>query len=243
MNFFKKIAVFAAAACIMSAICVSSSATEMLNGRRWCHMSTGSSGSSTIYKCNVTISYEEMTGMWDKPYSEDDSLGQQAIDIWKNNSNGIMNTSVAPFRSAKLDLVSYKGSKWIYREGIHAFTSVVDKSSNVWNDNETENSVPESMFGDRIKYAYVIFNPFIDPTMDGAVNNDEATKNLLKVVIHEIGHCVNLGHPSGQGSVYAPSVMHSGWKGDVSVLNYDNYPYPTLSDKNCLAAMYDRLYS
>lgn len=243
VKFLKKTFVFAAVACIMSATCVSSSATEMLSGRRWCFMSTGSSGSSTIYRCDLTISYEKMLGMWNKPYSETVALGKQAIDIWKNNSNGIMNTSVASFSSAKLDLISYQGDNWIYTEDVHAFTSIVDKSGNVWNDNETEDSVSASKFGNRIKAAYVIFNPYIDPTMNGAANRTEATKNLLKVVIHEIGHCVNLGHPSGQDSAYVPSVMHSGWKGDSSVLNYNNYPYPTSRDKTCLSTMYDRLYS
>ncbi len=197
----------------------------MLEGARWKYMSSNSSGKP---RCDLIVSYDNMTGNWRNACGT-------AISNWNSYSNNKVNITTDKFGVSNVDLMTYKtaNSDWPYPVKLIAFTSVVDNSGRRYSGGLTVDSCTEEEFGDRIRYASVIFNP----NFENAAGRPNVQKNLTKVIVHEIGHCINLGHHE---STSTPSVMKTGWSDGMPWSNFDR---PQKYDIDVLNSMYNKIYS
>lgn len=196
-------------------------AEELISGAKWCHMSTTSSG---IIRCDLNVSVSYLKGGWNNS-----TIYNTALNNWNYYSSGKVNINNGDFSESNIDLLTYSG-EWIYNADIIAFTSITDKSGHVYSGGLRSDDSPASSFGNRIKYAAVIFNPNKDNGGGGA----NAEMNLRKTITHEIGHCINLGHPGSSSN----SVMKQGWN-----LSWSNYDRPQAFDRSTISTMYNSIYS
>ncbi len=212
-------------------------ATAMIDGTYWCHMTTSTYNGNTVYSCLLEVSTSNVTGNWAATYNNK-TLSNYAIELWNNNSENRVQITVAPFSSANVDLITYKGTheEWLAARPLnsHGVTIISDKSGNRYSDGFEENGVDESEFGSRINYACVLLNPTDTGSEEG--DTHPAKLNLIKTITHEIGHCVNLGHPPSHEQY--DTVMRQSWQ-----LDWVNYPAPTFKDCDYLEDIYDRIYS
>lgn len=220
-SIIKGISSICAVALLSISLSISVNAAELISGARWCHMSSTSSG---VIRCDLKISVSHLSGGWDNS-----SVYNTAINNWNNYSGNKVNITICDFSESNVDLLTYSG-EWIYNSDYFAFTTITDKSGHVYSGGIRSDDDPKSSFGDRINYAAVIFNPDYD---DGG-GGSNAQMNLRKTVTHEIGHCINLAHPSTSEA----SVMKQGWD-----LSWSNYDRPQSFDRTTLSTMYNTIYS
>lgn len=225
---------------LMSVVLLNTStaySATMIDGTYWCHMATATYNGTTVYSCLLNVSTSNVTGNWAATYNSK-TLSNYAFELWNNNSENRVQITSAPFSSANVDLVTYKGTseEWldILPNNAHAVTIISDKSGNRFSNGFEENGVTANEFGSRTNYAYVIFNPSDTGTEEGG--SHPAKLNLIKTITHELGHCINLGHPPYYEQY--SSVMLQSWLHD-----WENYPAPTRVDRENLKNMYNRIYS
>lgn len=154
--------------CFVSVIQVSSSAEQMLSGRRWCHMSNLNNNP----RCDIKLNKDYLTGSYSGHVT-------QASQNWNLYSGNKIYITSASFSSSNCDLSRYNLT-WPYGSSVAAITLVYDKNGNVYYTGQSS-----SGFGTRIKSGAIYFNP--------AHENADAI-DLRQTIVHEIGHVVNMGH-------------------------------------------------
>ena len=217
-------------------------AAPLINGAYWCHMKTSLYNGSTVYTCCLKVSSSNVSGNWAGTYNGA-TLSENAIDLWNDHSQALVEIEHTNFATANVDLITYKGTIDEWEEAApsngQAFTILSDKSGNRYTGGFGEGGVSASEFGSRINYACVIFNP---SSTGVAANNENTPKlNLIKTITHEIGHCINLAHPSsadGQDAYLQPSVMCTIWE-----TTWNSYPAPTPFDLRLIRNIYTQIYS
>lgn len=220
-NITKGISMICAVALLSISFSISVNAAELVSGARWCHMSSTSSG---IIRCDLKISVSHLKGGWNNS-----SVYNTAINNWNYYSGGKVSITSCDFSESNVDLLTYSG-EWIYNSDLVAFTTITDKYGHTYSGGIRSDDAPISSFGNRIRYAGVIFNP----NFDNGGGGSNATMNLRKTMTHEIGHCINLGHPSTSET----SVMKPGWN-----LSWTNYDMLQSFDRTTLSTMYNTIYS
>lgn len=238
---YKKLIALVIVILIIPVFAINSFAAQLVPGARWCHMSSIYNGTEYIDTCILTISTEHMSGYWTRAYDNDVSIVQRGIDIWNDYSNQKVKTINTPFSSSKIDMLTYSGTadEWeTLHSGVAAFTIIYSKNGNQYSGGDVEGDSYISNFGNRITAAGIIFHPSYLAT-----GETTATKklNLVKNVVHELGHCLNLGHPATSEEMERTSVMMDGYPAFDAAWN--NYPCPTNYDLSNIAQMYDQIYS
>ncbi len=147
-----------------------------------------------------------------------------------------------PFDSANIDLITYGGTQAQWESftndmATSAFVVLFDKDGNQYSFGIIPGDVDIADFGDRIDSVRVYFAPSYTPTNSDGESSD---LYLVKAIVHEIGHCMNLGHPSSTpDSSQVRAVMQQGYDID----DWEGYPKPTFHDKNSYRAIYTQIYS
>lgn len=199
-------------------------AEQMIPGTRWKYMRLNSSGAP---QCVLKVSTKVMRGNWLSACST-------AISNWNNYSYNKVSITVDNSESANVELLTYgaNGHSWPYDQRLIAFTMPFDNYGKFYSS-FVEGSCTIDEFGDRIRHAGVIFNP----NFSDAAGRPNVQQNLAKVITHELGHCMNMGHPTQSTT---RTVMKQGW-GDS--LNWANFDRPQVYDYMVLYTLYDQIYS
>lgn len=199
-------------------------AEQMIPGTRWKYMRLNSSGKS---QCVMKVSTKSMRENWLSACST-------GISNWNNYSDNKVSITIDNSGSANVELLTYgaNGHGWPYDQRVIAFTMPFDNSGRFYSS-FVEGSCAINEFSDRIRHAGVIFNP----NFSNAAGRPNVQQNLAKVITHELGHCMNMGHPSSSST---QTVMKQGWSDSLTWSDFDR---PQIYDYVVLTLLYDKIYS
>ena len=209
---------------------------EVNQNARWNHMSTVNG----VPRCDLLVNAD---GLADT-YWGGESAVAAAINDWNSYSAGKMSLKTAIIANSNVDLYTYRNWPDRFGRSSYALTTIQDTAGHFFGD--PDRSSPGYMFGTRIKYAYIYFNANLTPATSGAGPKGKnaatgksyaGTQTMMHtaIIVHELGHCVNLGHQiTSLQSIMYPFGDYYSW---------DNYDRPTAIDQNTLKAMYAQIYS
>ncbi len=182
-------------------------ADELVKGARWSYCDV----CNNQPRCLLDVNTDYMKGAWAAP-----RVKTLAFTRWVATSN--VRVRDTAYSAAKVRLQTYNNanSKWPYGSAA-ALTCLVNGNGKVFTTTPSA-----SVFGKKITAATILFNP--------AYSNkgSDYEMPMRKVVVHELGHVMNLAHPSADRY----SVMRGG------ILPWNDYDKPRAFDITCIRQMY-----